>query len=125
MSSLDKFFEYKKRHTTKEIDQLTVIDKVKILQNIKDDKKDDILDILYDMVIDEIKEIIGDIVIESKLQSLVVKMLNFKYSRQGTETLSSYNYSGVSESFLEGYPEDIRLSLKRLKQKNANRARFI
>lgn len=75
--------------TITKLDQSTVIDKVKTLQNIKDDKKDDILDILYDIVIDEIKEIVGDIVIESKLQSLVLKMLNFKYSRQGTETLAS------------------------------------
>ena len=51
-------------------------------------------------------------------------MLNFKYSRKGTETLASYNYSGVSETFLEGYPEDIKQSLESLKKTN-KKARFI
>ena len=125
MNIFDRLITPETIETIEEIDKSIVIDKVKTLQNIKDDKKDDILDILYDMVIDEIKEVIGDIVIESKLQSLVLKMLNFKYSRQGTETLASYNYSGVSETFLEGYPEDIRLSLERLKPNTAKRARFI
>nr|UVN08379.1 MAG: protein of unknown function DUF3199 [Bacteriophage sp.] len=126
MNLFDRFMTPETRETVvSEINKSTVIDNVKILQNIKDDKKDDILDILYDLVIDEIKEIVGDIVIESKLQSLVLKMLNFKYSRQGTETLASYNYSGVSETFLEGYPEDIRQSLERLKPKTAKKARFI
>lgn len=125
MNIFDSLLSPQLEETVKELDKSTVIDKVKTLQNIKDDKKDDILDILYDIVIDEIKEIVGDIIIEPKLQSLVLKMLNFKYSRQGTETLTSYNYSGVSETFLEGYPEDIRLSLERLKPNTAKRARFI
>lgn len=102
-----------------------VIQKVKLLQGIKDDNKDEVLEIFFDIVLDEIREFIGfDIALEKISQSLLVKMLNFKYSRQGTETLASYNYSGVSETFLEGYPEDIKQSLESLKKTN-KKARFI
>ena len=112
----------------KEINTLSkdqVIEKVKILQSIKDNNKDEVLEIFFDIVIDEIREFIGfDITLEKISQSLLVKMLNYKYSRQGTETLSSYNYSGVSETFLEGYPEDIKQSLESLKKIN-KKAKFI
>lgn len=102
-----------------------VIEKVKLLQGIKDYNKDEVLEIFFDIVLDEIREFIGfDIALEKISQSLLVKMLNFKYSRQGTETLASYNYSGVSETFLEGYPEDIKQSLESLKKTN-KKARFI
>lgn len=102
-----------------------VIQKVKLLQGIKDNNKDEVLEIFFDIVLDEIIEFIGfDIALEKISQSLLVKMLNFKYSRQGTETLASYNYSGVSETFLEGYPEDIKQSLESLKKTN-KKARFI
>lgn len=102
-----------------------VIQKVKLLQGIKDNNKDEVLEIFFDIVLDEIIEFIGfDIALEKISQSLLVKMINFKYSRQGTETLASYNYSGVSETFLEGYPEDIKQSLESLKKTN-KKARFI
>lgn len=123
---LTKFLN-KENNTLNKNQVLTeVIQKVKLLQGIKDDNKDEVLEIFFDIVLDEIREFIGfDIALEKISQSLLVKMLNFKYSRQGTETLTSYNYSGVSETFLEGYPEDIRLSLERLKPNTAKRARFI
>lgn len=122
---LTKFLN-KENNTLNKNQVLTeVIQKVKLLQGIKDDNKDEVLEIFFDIVLDEIREFIGfDIALEKISQSLLVKMLNFKYSRQGTETLASYNYSGVSETFLEGYPEDIKQSLESLKKTN-KKARFI
>lgn len=105
-----------------------VINKVKLLQGIKDAGKDEVLNLFFDLVIDEIKEYIGvEIALEKISISLIIKMLNFKYSRSGTETLSSYNYSGVSETFLQGYPEDILISLNSLKRlySNSKKVRFI
>lgn len=123
-----KFLNQKvKENNTLDKDQVLeeVIQKVKLLQDIKDDSKNEVLEIFFDIVLDEIREFIGfDIALEKISQSLLVKMLNFKHSRQGTETLASYNYSGVSETFLEGYPEDIKQSLESLKKIN-KKARFI
>ena len=112
-----------------QLDELTkneVINKVKILQNLKndDEKKDDILSVLFDLVVDEVYEIIKDEMFELNLESLFIKMLNYKYLRLGTESLEGYNYSGVSETFSSDYPSDIQRSLENLRKKN-KKVRFL
>lgn len=98
-----------------------IIEKVKHLQRIDgehDSTTDCIFSILYDLVFDEVHEIVGDNIYLKDFQSLFIKMLNFKYSRLGTESLSAYNYSGVSETFLSDYPEDIKRTLNNLEKSN-------
>ena len=99
-----------------EMTKTDVINKVKILQSIKDEK-DEILSILYDLVIDELYELLNEKMLELNLESLLIKMLNYKYLRLGTESLSSYNYSGVSENFLSEYPSDIQNTLNEFRKK--------
>ena len=50
-----------------------------------------------------------DIVLEYTAQRMTVVKLN----RMGTEGLANQSYSGVSESFLDGYPSDIQATLIR------------
>ena len=99
-----------------EMTKTDVINKVKILQSIKDEK-DEILSILYDLVIDELYELLNEKMLELNLESLLIKMLNYKYLRLGTESLSNYNYSGVSENFLSEYPSDIQNTLNEFRKK--------
>ena len=51
-------------------------------------------------------------------------MLVEKYNRQGTEVLQTYNYSGVSETFLNGYSQSIQDAIESYKKK-AQRVRFL
>lgn len=50
-----------------------------------------------------------DTVLEYTAQRITVIKLN----RMGSEGVSNQSYSGVSESFLDGYPEDIQNTLIR------------
>lgn len=36
-----------------------------------------------------------------------------KYNRRGTEGANSESYSGISESYIDGYPAEIKAALKR------------
>lgn len=50
-----------------------------------------------------------DAVLEFTAEQIAVIKLN----RQGTEGLSSQSYSGVSESYIDGYPAEIQKILNR------------
>ena len=51
--------------------------------------------------------------LDSELEMLAHKIAIVKLNRINTEGLSSQSYSGVSESYVDGYPADIMAVLKR------------
>lgn len=53
---------------------------------------------------------------DEKLEMLADDIAILKLNRIGTEGLSSESYSGVSESFIDGYPADIQKRLNKLRQ---------
>lgn len=50
----------------------------------------------------------ADAVLELCAEQIAVVKLN----RAGTEGLASQSYSGVSESYLDGYPEEVQMILR-------------
>lgn len=51
--------------------------------------------------------------IDYELEIVAEKIAIIKLNRLNTEGLSSQSYSGVSESYIDGYPADILAVLKR------------
>lgn len=51
--------------------------------------------------------------LDLELEMVAQKIAIIKLNRLNTEGLSSQSYSGVSESYLDGYPADILAVLKR------------
>lgn len=51
----------------------------------------------------------ADAVLEYTAEQITVIKLN----RMGSEGLASQGYSGVSESYIDGYPQEIQATLKR------------
>ena len=51
--------------------------------------------------------------IDVELESVIRKIVIIKLNRMNSEGLSSQAYSGVSESFIDGYPQDIIAVLNR------------
>lgn len=51
--------------------------------------------------------------IDYELEMVAEKIAIIKLNRLNTEGLSSQSYSGVSESYIDGYPADILAILKR------------
>lgn len=103
-----------------------IIEKAKVLIGMDEAtfaEKAVVLSIYLEIVEDELEETLGPIAITVK-DSLKVKMLVEKYNRQGTEVLQTYNYSGVSETFLGGYSQSILDSIEAYKSKK-RKVRFI
>lgn len=51
--------------------------------------------------------------LDYELETVVERIVVIKLHRMGTEGLSSSNFSGVSESYIDGYPADIQAILNR------------
>lgn len=51
--------------------------------------------------------------IDTELESVIRRIVIIKLNRMNSEGLSSQAYSGVSESFVDGYPQDIIAVLNR------------
>lgn len=105
-----------------------IIEKAKILLDMATVfDKDEILQTLLELVDSEIAEYCGLASIDSaniNMSNLRVQMLVFKYQRLGQETIQSHNYSGISETFLTSYPQNILTILDSFK-KNNNRLRLL
>lgn len=50
--------------------------------------------------------------IDYELELVAMKIAIIKLNRTNTEGLASQAYSGVSESYIDGYPEDIQMILR-------------
>lgn len=51
--------------------------------------------------------------VDASLELLAEKIAVIKLNRLGTEGLAAQGYSGVSESYIDGYPADIVAALNR------------
>lgn len=50
--------------------------------------------------------------IDTELEVVVLRIAVIKLNRMGTEGLAAQSFSGVSESYIDGYPEDIQMILR-------------
>ena len=66
----------------------------------------------YKMAISEVEEYCKREA-DASLELIAEKIAVIKLNRINTEGLSSQSYSGVSESYLDGYPEEIKMVLNR------------
>lgn len=70
------------------------------------------ISLAYKISLNEVEEYCkrdADIALELVAEQIAVIKLN----RMGTEGLASQAYSGVSESFIDGYPDEIKAVLNR------------
>jgi hypothetical protein len=51
--------------------------------------------------------------VDPSLELLAEKIAIIKLNRLGTEGLASQGFSGINESFIDGYPADIQAALNR------------
>ena len=51
--------------------------------------------------------------VDASLELLAERIAIIKLNRLGTEGLTAQGFSGVSESFIDGYPADIQAALNR------------
>lgn len=78
--------------------------------------KTEVIEVLVDMNIEQALVYCNLTELPNKLSSTIVKMVLESYNKLGAEGLASQGFSGVSESFVEGYSADIISSLNRFKK---------
>ena len=74
---------------------------------------DDLINLFIDDTTKEVKIYCNREDIDVELESIIRKIVIIKLNRINSEGLSSQSYSGVSESFIDGYPQDIITVLNR------------
>ena len=93
---------------------MTPLEKLKILLRERaSNYSDEYLSLLLEESTQEAKGYCRRDDIPDPLGSAVVNMALVKLNRYGAEGVASQGFSGVSESYLDGYPEEIRSVLRR------------
>ena len=80
---------------------------------------DDLINLFIDDTTKEVKIYCNREDIDVELESIIRKIVIIKLNRINSEGLSSQSYSGVSESFIDGYPQDIISVLNRKRKLKA------
>lgn len=74
---------------------------------------DDLINLFIDDTTKEVKIYCNREDIDVELESIIRRIVIIKLNRMNSEGLSSQSFSGVSESFIDGYPQDIISVLNR------------
>ena len=74
---------------------------------------DDLINLFIEDTTKEVKIYCNREDIDTELESVIRRIVIIKLNRMNSEGLSSQSYSGVSESFIDGYPQDIVSILNR------------
>lgn len=98
------------------------MDKVKLLEKIKrrssaaKNESDELLNDLIDETQEEIKEFTHREDIPPSLEGSLIELVVIKCNRLGTEGISSESFSGVSTSYLNGFPKYIEKKLRKCRK---------
>ena len=96
---------------------MTPLERLKILLRERaSNYSDEYLSLLLEESTQEAKGYCRRDDIPDPLGSAVVNMALVKLNRYGAEGGASQGFSGVSESYLDGYPEEIRSVLRRYRK---------
>lgn len=93
-----------------------MLTQVKLLLGVTDTSKDALLTLLIEQCSDEAVAYCNLLEYDEKLDRIVVKMVIQTYNRLGSEGVAAQSFSGVSESFIDGYTLDIKTALNRYRK---------
>lgn len=89
-----------------------MLDKIKICLT-NNTYTDELINLFIEDTTKEIKIYCNREDIDTELESVIRRIVIIKLNRMNSEGLSSQSFSGVSESFIDGYPQDIIAVLNR------------
>lgn len=93
-----------------------VLEKAKKLIGLTTEEDDALLELYIEIAEEEVREAVGNV--PQIPDTLLAQMVNIKYQRRGTESLSNSNYAGNGETFLKEYPPYILDRIESLKKAN-------
>lgn len=89
-----------------------MLDKIKLCLT-NNTYTDELINLFIEDTITEVKVYCNREDIDTELESVIRRIVIIKLNRMNSEGLSSQSFSGVSESFIDGYPQDIVSILNR------------
>ena len=90
---------------------MTALERLKLRLDITDDKQDTLLELLLDDAQEVVLDIIGRDKLPVGLISVQVEIAVAAYNKQGAEGESSRSEGGISRSFIDGLPTEIKQRL--------------
>lgn len=93
-----------------------MLEKIKIRLGIEDNSKDLLVLELIQDATNEILDYINMKTIPENNLGIVKDLVIFKYNRIESEGILSESYSGVSQSFVDGYPKELKDRLRRIRK---------
>lgn len=90
-----------------------MIEEIKILLgNAADNYTDAQISLAYRLAVNEVEEYCAR-ELDTSLELIAEEIAVIKLNRSATEGLASQSFSGVSESYIDGYPQNIQAVLNR------------
>ncbi|MGL6186096.1 MAG: phage head-tail connector protein [Clostridium chrysemydis] len=94
------------------IDSKGLLEKIKRRSNSASNQSDELINDLIEETQEEIKAYIHREDIPPSLEGSLIELVIIKCNRLGTEGISSESFSGVSTSYINGFPKDIEKKLR-------------
>lgn len=92
--------------------EIDLLSKIKFMLNETDD-------ILIQIIIDDVTEYLSSItnLAKEEIPTMLIKdLVIIRYNKLGSEGLNSEAYSGVTQNFINGLPEDLKMQIKALRK---------
>lgn len=96
---------------------MEALEMLKIRLGISDEARDGLLFLLLSEAQDAILDIIGREELPARLISVQVELAVIAYNKQGAEGESARSEGGISRSFIDGLPDDLKQRLKNYPRK--------
>lgn len=98
------------------IDNKVLLEKIKRRSNSAANQSDELINDLIEETQEEVKAYIHREDIPPSLQGVLIELVVIKCNRLGTEGISSESFSGVSTSYINGFPKDIEKKLRKCRK---------
>lgn len=106
-----------------------MLDDLKKLLGIKDDKQDDVLLLIINGTKKRLKALLGGVEPPDELSYIVLDVSVIRFNRIGSEGLASHTVEGESQSWdsddFLGYKQDIQTWIDAQKEAKRGRVRFL
>lgn len=96
---------------------MTALDRLKLRLDITDTVHDDTLGLLLSDAEETILDIIGRDELPARLVSVLVELALIAYNKQGAEGESARGEGGISRSFVDGLPSELKSRLQNYPRK--------
>lgn len=93
-----------------------MLENIKLLLNIQDNSKDNLLNYLISNVKQKILTYTNQTEILPSMEYIVDELVILRYNKLGSEGLQSESYSGISQTFNQDIPSDIKSQLNQFRR---------